>query len=162
MVGITQVRELLNWNNLYLKNLNRRCLLYQKSELSHPQPKYCLTPRLYQANVINTSQNKPRKVGGRKGRCVGYYGSPRGPYLLRIKWKNQDIQYYSVKGLGGRHFNSCILVLWRFWGQLLVSSLSDQFRRLFSGTLGLLPIVFPNRDQGGTLVHFWRDCPRCS
>ena len=40
-----------------------------------------------------------------------------------------------------------------------MSSLSDQFRRLFSGTLGLLPIVFPNRDQGGTLVHFWRDCP---
>ena len=40
-----------------------------------------------------------------------------------------------------------------------MSSLSDQFRRLFSGTLGLLPIVFPNRAQGGTLVHFWRDCP---
>ena len=89
---------------MYIKNLNKRCLLHQKSELSHPQPKYCLTPRLYQANVINTSQNKPRKVGGRKGRCVGYYGSPRGPYLLRIKWKNQDIQYYSVKGLGGETF----------------------------------------------------------
>ena len=111
---------------MYLKNLNKRCLLHQKSELSHPQPKYCLTPRLYQANVINTSQNKPRKVGGRKGRCVGYYGSPRGPYLLRIKWKNQDIQYYSVKGLGGRHFNSCIFVLCWLLGQQLVFSQSDQ------------------------------------
>ena len=36
-----------------------------------------------------------------------------------------------------------------------MSSLSDQFRRLFSGTLGLLPIVFPNRAQGGTLVYIF-------
>ena len=40
-----------------------------------------------------------------------------------------------------------------------MSSQSDHYRRLFSGTLGVLPIVFPNRALGGTLVHFWRDCP---
>ena len=44
----------------------------------------------------------------------------------------------------------------------MVSSLSDQYRRLFSGTLGLLPIVFLNRALGGTLVHFWRECPGSS
>ena len=40
-----------------------------------------------------------------------------------------------------------------------MSSQSDQYRRLFSGTLGVLPIVFPNRALGGTLVHFLRDLP---
>ena len=82
--------------------------------------------------------------------------------LLRIKWKNQDIQYYSVKGLGGRHFNSRIFVLGQLWGQQLMSSQSDHYRRLFSGTLGVLPIVFPNRALGGTLVHFLRDLPYCA
>ena len=79
--------------------------------------------------------------------------------LLRIKWKNQDIQYYSVKGLGGRHFNSCIFVLCQLWGQQMVSSQSDQYRRLFSDTLGLLPVVFSNRALGETLVHFLQECP---
>ena len=40
-----------------------------------------------------------------------------------------------------------------------MSSQSDHYRRLFSGTLGVLPIVFPNRALGGTLVHFLRDLP---
>ena len=41
----------------------------------------------------------------------------------------------------------------------MVSSQSDQYRRLFSGTLGLLPVVFSNRALGGTLVHFLQECP---
>ena len=40
-----------------------------------------------------------------------------------------------------------------------MSSQSDHYRRLFSGTLGVLPIVFSNRALGGTLVHFLRDLP---
>ena len=40
-----------------------------------------------------------------------------------------------------------------------MSSQSDHYRRLFSGTLGVLPIVFPNRALGGTLVHFLQDLP---
>ena len=40
-----------------------------------------------------------------------------------------------------------------------MSSQSDHHRRLFSGTLKVLPIVFPNRALGGTLVHFLRDLP---
>ena len=43
-----------------------------------------------------------------------------------------------------------------------MSSQSDHYRRLFSGTLGVLPIVFPNRALGGTLVHFLRDLPWAS
>ena len=43
-----------------------------------------------------------------------------------------------------------------------MSSQSDHYRRLFSGTLGVLPIVFPNRALGGTLVHFLRDLPHSS
>ena len=48
-------------------------------------------------------------------------------------------------------------------------SQSDHYRRLFNGTLGrddilsltlgVLPIVFPIRALGGTLVHFLRDLP---
>ena len=40
-----------------------------------------------------------------------------------------------------------------------MSSQSDHYRRLFSGTLVVLPIVFLNRALGGTLVHFLRDLP---
>ena len=40
-----------------------------------------------------------------------------------------------------------------------MSSQSDQYRRLFSGTLGLLPVVFSNRALGETLVHFLQECP---
>ena len=63
------------------------------------------------------------------------------------------------KRLWVRHINSCIFVLCQLWDQQLVSSQSDQYRRLFSGNLGLLPIVFLNWALGGTLVHFWRECP---
>ena len=60
-----------------------------------------------------------------------------------------------VKGLWGRHFNSCIFVLCQLWGQQLVSSQSDHYRRLFSGTLGWLPVVFPNRAGEGDACTFF-------
>ena len=48
----------------------------------------------------------------------------------------------------------CIFALHVSWARPFVASQSDHYRRLFSGTLGMLPVVLPNQHLPVTIVHF--------
>ena len=48
----------------------------------------------------------------------------------------------------------CIFALHVSWARPFVASQSDHYRRLFSGTLGMLTVVLPNQHLPVTIVHF--------
>ena len=55
----------------------------------------------------------------------------------------------------------CIFALHVSWARPFVASQSDHYRRLFSGTLGMLPVVLPNQHLPVTIVHFLWYSPLC-